>query len=390
MANDQMKLNIEEIMGKLEDYIEKEKWQGYDPYDGLNSPLVKIFRTKSLRILLTQIMKRSPINFRPILGIKKDYNPKGMGLFASGYLLNYQRTHNKKYLERAKFFLDWLTENLSKGYSGICWGYNFDWQSRAFLLPKGTPTVVNTSFIGRAFLDAYEVFGSEEYLKIARRACDFILRDLNRLEDKTTICFSYSPRDNYFVNNATALASSLLGRVYAKTREGELAETAGKAINYVINHQREDGSWYYGEDKTALEVGIDNFHTGFILESLKIYAQTTGDRDCLGAVEKGLTFYQNSFFLDDGAPKYFHNRVYPLDIHCAAQAIVTLMQLKDSGADMELCRRVVSWIAHNMQDEKGYFYYQKGNFFTNKISYMRWSQAWAFYALSIYCVSYEQ
>ena len=379
-----------EALEKLERYIEEEEWQGYDPYDGLNSPLVKIFRIKSLRILLTQIIKRSPINFRPILGIKKDYNSKAMGLFATGYLLNYQRTHNKRYLEKAKFFLDWLTENLSKGYSGTCWGYNFDWQSRAFLLPKGTPTVVNTSFIGRAFLDAYEVLGSEEYLKIARRACDFILHDLNRLEDKNTICFSYSPRDHYFVHNATALASSLLGLVYARTRENELKEVAEKSIGYVIDHQREDGSWHYGEDKTALGVGIDNFHTGFILESLKIYAQATGDKGCLKAIKKGLTFYQNSFFLDDGAPKYFHNRVYPIDIHSAAQAIVTLMQLKDLGADMELCRRVVSWIAHNMQDEKGYFYYQKGKYFTNKIPYMRWSQAWAFYALSTYSVSYEQ
>ncbi len=79
-----MELNVVEALEKLERYIEEEEWQGYDPYDGLNSPLVKIFRIKSLRILLTQIIKRSPNNFSSILGIKKDYNSKAKELFATG------------------------------------------------------------------------------------------------------------------------------------------------------------------------------------------------------------------------------------------------------------------------------------------------------------------
>ena len=28
------------------------------------------------------------------------------------------------------------------GYSGPCWGYNFDWQSRNFFAPRGTPPAV--------------------------------------------------------------------------------------------------------------------------------------------------------------------------------------------------------------------------------------------------------
>ena len=36
-----------------------------------------------------------------------------------------------------------------------------------------------------------------------------------------------------------------------------------------------------------------------------------------------------------------------------------------------------------MWDERRYFYYQVFPFFTSKIPYMRWSQAWMLYALAI-------
>lgn len=258
-----------------------------------------------------------------------------------------------------------------------------NWQSRAFFIPKGTPTIVNTSFIGRAFLKAYDVLGDDKYLKITHSSCDFILNDLNRLEENNTICFSYTPIDNYFVHNATALASSLLSAVYAKTGEKRFVETAKKSIAYVVKYQNKDGSWNYGEDQIALKTGIDNFHTGFVLESLKIYTESTGDTNYNNHIKKGLAFYQNNFFLDNGAPKYFLDKKYPLDIHSAAQAIVTLIQLKDYGADVNLCHKVVNWMITNMWDKQSYFYYQKHKFFTNKIPYIRWSQAWTFYALTL-------
>ncbi len=57
--------------------MEGESYKGYDPYDTLMSfiPFVRI--NKWLAIIATQVQKRNPINIRPLLGIKKDYNPKG-------------------------------------------------------------------------------------------------------------------------------------------------------------------------------------------------------------------------------------------------------------------------------------------------------------------------
>jgi len=382
-----MKL-VKNSLNKLYYYYKDQNWVGYDPFDGLNSKLFRslpCFRNQKLfRLAFLQLNKKSPVNFRPIFFIKKGRNPKGIGLFLSATVNLFKRNKNKEYLDLIEQFIKWLKEDISPGYSGDCWGYNFDWQSRAFFLPRETPTVVNTSFIGRAFLNAYEVFGYEEYLEIARSACDFILNDLNRLEEDDSLCFSYSPLDHYFVNNATALASSLLGSVYEKTRERELSKVAKRSVKYVINHQQEKGGWYYGESKTARGVGVDNFHTGFILESLKIYTEKTGDNDYIEDIKKGLCFYQENFFLEDGTPKYYYNKVYPIDIHSASQAIITLIQLKNYGADMDLCTRIVQWMIKKMQDDSGYFYYQKGRFFTNKIPYMRWAQAWAFRALTEY------
>lgn len=378
---------------RLFDYCKSQDWIGYDPYDGLNSEVFHFLpafkNIKIFRLLFSQMNKKSVFNFRPLIGIRKGRNPKGTGLFLSGMLHLYKRGNRKEYLSYINSFLEWLKKDICPGYSGYCWGYNFDWQSRAFFLPKGTPTVVNTSFIGRAFLEGYEVLREEELLEIARSACNFILKDLKRLETNGSICFSYSPRDRYFVHNATALASSLLAMTFDKTREEDLVKVAKKSIQYVIDHQTNDGAWVYGEDPIAQKTGTDNFHTGFILESLKIYTESTNDDEYKGNIKNGLDFYQNCFFLDDGTPKYFPHKIFPIDIHSASQAAITLIQLRDYGADMNLCRKVISWMIDNLQDSKGYFYYQKGRFFTNKIPYMRWAQAWAFRALSSYLYHYE-
>jgi hypothetical protein len=52
----------------------------------------------------------------------------------------------------------------------------------------------------------------------------------------------------------------------------------------------------------------------------------------------------------------------------------------------ELINKVLNWTINNMQSKKGYFYFQKKKGITSKIAYMRWAQAWMFYAFSIYFI----
>ncbi|MBM3213283.1 delta-aminolevulinic acid dehydratase, partial [Candidatus Poribacteria bacterium] len=144
MVEDMIRLSLT----RLKAYIESEQWKGYDPYDALNSPLLKpcSFGRVSIRTLYTQILKKIPVNTRKILMINKGRNPKAMGLFLASYLVMYRTTEHLEYLNKVRFFMDWLLDNSSDGYAGYCWGYNFPWQSGAFFLPAGEPTVVNTCF----------------------------------------------------------------------------------------------------------------------------------------------------------------------------------------------------------------------------------------------------
>ena len=378
--------DLQDSLRSLENYIEKEKYQGYDCYDALNSPLLSFlsFKDKRLRIAYIQALKILPFNLRSLLLVPKGYNPKGLGLLLSAVSNLWKTTADKNYLKKLEFLTKLLIECSSKGYSGNCWGYNFDWQSRVFFVPKYTPTIVNTSYVGHAFLDAFASTKNDEYLRVARSACDFILKDLNRAYEGDTLCFSYTPIDRLQVHNANILGGGLLARVFSYTGEEELRETAKRSVTYVMQYQNHDGSWYYAQ--TNIQKWIDSFHTGFVLESLKHYIDSTGDTDFEKNLKTGFDFFVNHFFLEDGIPKYFHDRVFPIDIHSAAQGLVTLTKLKHMHIEAVAKRdRLLQWVIGTMQDQKGYFYFQKRKYFTNKIPYMRWSQAWMYHALAL-CV----
>ncbi len=382
---------IEERFNELEKYCKSEAFKGYDPFDGLNSKLfdyLPFLRKSSLfKLIWIQFFKRSPINFRKIAGIKKEYNPKGLGLFLTTYCNLYSINHNQENLNLILFFIEKLKLCQSKGYSGACWGYNFDWQSKAFFQVKSTPSVVVTSFVGCALLDAYEVIHDEELLEKARSACDFILNDLNRTYDKNgDFSFSYSPTDRTQVFNASLLGSRLLCRTYEYTKEPILIEESRKAVSFVCKHQLENGAWPYSP--LPFHKWIDNFHTGFNLECLYTYQSISEDKSFQNNIDKGLEYYLNTFFEDSGLPKYYNNSKYPVDMHTTAQLIVTLSKLNLLSKYKELADKVIFWSFKNMYDEKnGYFYYYKEKYFTIKIPYMRWTQAWMLLGLSHYLLS---
>ena len=96
----------------------------------------------------------------------------------------------------------------------------------------------------------------------------------------------------------------------------------------------------------------------------------------------GFEFYRNHFFREDGAVRYFHNRTYPIDIHCVAQSLLTLIEFQDLGrTNFELAKLVYAWAMKHMWDERGFFYYRVLRTMTIRTPYMRWSQAWMLLAL---------
>jgi hypothetical protein len=378
---------LEASLDILSRYCVKEEYKGFDPYDGLNSTLFRFIPfaagSRLVRLAWIQFFKLSPLNLRSFFLIKKDYNPKALALFLSGYCNIYNKSKDQETYKKIIFFTDKLLSLVSKGWSGPCWGYNFDWQAKAFFQPSRTPMVVVTSFVGHALLDAYKITGDKSLLEVVRSSCNFILSDLNRSYDPDgNFAFSYSPLDRSVVYNASLLGSRLLARVYSITGESCLIEAARSSVAFCCNKQNPDGSWSYGN--AHFHQWIDNFHTGYNLECLSDYIRFSGDNYLLDNLEKGFAFYIKTFFRPDGVPKYYNNSVYPVDVHSAAQLIITLSKLDKLIDYKDLAEKVLNWTVDNMQSPKGYFYYQKNKYFTNKISYMRWSQAWMCYALSEY------
>ncbi len=372
---------------RLEEYCKNENFKGWDPFDGLNSKLFQtiplLSKNRFAKLIWIQSFKRSPINLRKITGVEKDYNSKAIGLFLSGYCNLYIKEPRIEYFEKINFFSNKLLELQNTEWNGSCWGYNFDWQARAFFQPKNTPTVVASVFVASALLDAYEITKNETLLKTARSTCNFILKDLNRTyNNEGDFSFSYSPLDNSVVYNASLLGSRLLARVYSFTEEDELFAEAKKSITFCCNYQKENGSWGYGA--LPFHQWIDNFHTGYNLECISDYTKFTKDDSYLNYLNKGFDYYTNTFFTLEGIPKYYNNSVYPIDIHSSAQLIITIVKLSKFNEHKKLVDKVLKWTIENMQSERGYFYYQFNKYFSSKIPYMRWAQAWMFYALTTY------
>jgi len=387
--------NITESFIKLKNYCETENFKGWDPYDGLNSKLFQATPLKSsalARLVLIQTFKRSPVNLRSLFGVEKQYNAKGIALFLIGFCNLYKVAKRgnhtfgtpQELIRQINELSTLLISLQSKGYSGACWGYNFDWQARRlFLFPKETPTVVATSFAVTALLKAYEITKEESYKKIALSAGEFVLNDLHRTKKEKGFLFSYSPLEgNDTVYNASLLGSKTLALCYHYTGKEAYNIAAKESVIACINAQNKDGSWIYGE--LPVQNWIDSFHTGYNLEALAYYQKYTGDDTFQKEIDKGLEFYLNNFFLNDGTPKYYHNKTYPIDIHCPGQLPVTLSVLGKMKNHKELVDKVILWSFKNMQDPKGYFYYQLKKGISSKIPYMRWSQAFMFYALSYY------
>jgi rhamnogalacturonyl hydrolase YesR len=383
-SNAAQKARIYRSIERLSLWLEEHDFRGYDTFDGLNARFVRplTFETRFLRTVVQQGVRRFPLNLRPVLGITREHSSKGMGFLARGFIRLHQATGDQVWADKAETALNWLIEHQTAGYSGASWGNHFDYQSRTFYLPKGVPTVVWTSLIGHAFLDAYEHFQKEGYLQVAASACNHILRDLETFPDGEGACITYVPGIDSQVHNANTLGASLLARTYLYTRTECYRELAQKAIQYTAQHQRPDSSWYYGE-KENLQ-WVDNFHTAYVLDCFKHYARSTGDNRFVQEMLNGYEYWKSNFFLSDGTPKYYNHKTLPIDIQCSSQAIDTLVFFQDyDPAGLSLALKVAQWTIDNMQDATGYFYYRRySRWLVNKTPTLHWGQATMLSALA--------
>ena len=375
---------VEGAVLQLLRYCRKNEWAGYDPYDALNSRIFKVLPfldAKWPRLALIQALKRCPFNFRPLLLIPKTQNPKALALFLTALL-----KLSKLGLFDQKELIASLCEKLealrSPNTPYWCWGYSFPWQTRSVLVPRGAPNLVCTTFVANALLDLFEMWHEPHYLDMATSAAEHLLNDLYWTEGDSIASFNYpTPSSRSQIHNANILGAALLCRIQKLSGDKRFLQPALKAARYSASRQHADGSWDYGELPT--QRWIDNFHTGYNLCGLRriqSYAETTEFAD---PIRRGFTFYRSHFFREDGAPKYLHDRTYPLDVHSVAQSIITLLEFKDLDEDsVRTAHSVFQWSMANLWDRAGYFYHQKLAWGTVRTPYMRWGQAWMLLALT--------
>lgn len=369
---------------RLLSYCRATDWAGYDPYDALNSKVLTVlpfmnFRTP--RIVLTQALKRSPIDVRRLLLIEKTQNPKAISVFLSA-LLKLRTIQIANVEDLIQLMIERLIAIRSRDVPYWCWGYSFPWQTRELLVPRGSPNLVCTTFVANALLDAYEQLHDQRCLTIGLSAAEYLLDELYWNGEDSVAGFSYpQPNLRNQVYNANFLAAALLCRVYKHTGKEHFLEPALAVARYSAAKQRADGSWFYG--KAPSQQWIDNFHTGYNLCSLQSVCRYADTTEFKSHLRRGLDFYRANFFCESGAVKYFHNRTYPIDTHCVAQSIITLTELGDlDPACDRLACKILRWAMGHLWDDRGFFYYRVLRLCTNRISYIRWSQAWMLLALS--------
>ena len=362
-------------------YWSKRDFKGWDPYDMLNSKLIKAFDYNRLNFFLwifIQMGKVLPVNLRPIFFVPRTHNAKGIALFISGicnywHLFQDDRPELAKYLDRLILILDEL-KNPKKNV----WGYGFLWVARGGLrFPGGAPNVVVSYYVYSALEKLSSLDGYKPPIKID----DWIfpkdlIHILRRTNFKKGLLFSYSAYDgNEGVFNASLFASLIFAKSKEKLNHNE-KQFIVQSIKTVEKYINSDGSIVYGQK--SFQNWIDNHHTLYILEAaLRINNETefNFDKDKLNRV---IDFYRKHFLKNNKFP-LFLNKMYRMDFHCLGQ----LLRMTEFGvyefSEIEI--QFKRWMKYY---SKSKFPYRIYDFGINRINYVRWTQAFMFYGISFY------
>jgi hypothetical protein len=300
---------------------------------------------------------------------------------AWAYLLLHLSTGISDYWDKAAECLRWLDVHRSPKFEKHSWANYFDFSSRGGAYFKDDSIIVWTGHIAQAYLEAFEQSQDEWFLDIASSACDWIM-SLPRERTDRGDCLSYFAHGQESIHNANMLGAAALARAARWTKRQDYQDVAREAMRYSCLRMQHDDRWWYADDEQYH--WIDNFHTGYNLDSLKCYIEHTDDTEFSDNLKRGLQFYKENLFLASGCPKYYHDRAYPIDIQCAAQAIDTLAYFADDDPEsLSLAVKVANWTIRNMQNRAGYFYYRKYPFgVTARTPMLHWGQATMFKGLA--------
>lgn len=378
MQQDQTRRVMEQTLA----YGREREYTGPDYADGMSSRFLQALPVdnKWVNAAVQETVKRAPVNLRPLFLVPQRRNYKGAALFAMANLNAHRETGEQRYRSEARDLLDWLVANGARGYAGFAVGHPHALQGFERKWEAHEPSVVSTSYAVRALLAGADL--DEEYAETASTAAEFLFHDLDYEEVDTGARVKYKPTDDgdYYTLNANALGARMLADLYDHFGDDELRTGATEILDYVVANQHEKGGWEYRDPPSASHLSMDNFHNGFIVESLLRYHAVFDSTRYEDALGRAVEFYREVLFDADGAPNFDEEETYPRDIHACAQGILVYTYL----GDLEFAGRILEWTLSNLYAGDGRFYFRKGRYYTKRITLMRWCEAWMAYAVSEY------
>ena len=130
-----------EVLERVLQTARSDDYEGYSKHDGLNSPLLAALggQSRLRRLAAIQVVTRSPIDIRPLAGVRKARNAKGLSLFSRALLARHRMTGSADDAAQARGLLDWLIAHPAPGFEHLCWGYPYPVAGRRVLRPAELP-----------------------------------------------------------------------------------------------------------------------------------------------------------------------------------------------------------------------------------------------------------
>ncbi len=308
--------------------------------------------------------------------------------YATGFAFLYEATGDFSQLENAVHFLTELKKSRCRQFKEYCWGYPFDWITRNGVLKEQTPLITTTPYVYEAFLQVFELNPRDEWkqtLESIARHASVDIKDF-RTSERASSC-SYTPFDKGGVINAAAYRSFLLTSASQIFSREEYWLAAERNLNFVLDNQNPDGSWFYAVD--GVRDFVDHYHTCFVMKALAKIHALTGHAATLEALRKGVSYYLNNLFDAGGLPKPFSRAprltVYKRELYDCAECIYLCMLLRDRFPALETTlETVVREILANWVKRDGSFRSRRLHLRWDNVPMHRWGQLQMFRSLAFY------
>lgn len=308
--------------------------------------------------------------------------------YAMGFAFLHQATGNTAHFDRALHFLEALKASRCPGFEEYCWGYPFDWVTRNGVMKAATPLITTTPYGYEAFLLMHEIDPRDEWKDILASIARHAATDIKDFRiSKTASGCSYNPFDKGGVVNAAAYRSFCLTSASRVLSEESYWRIAERNLNFVLESQNPDGSWYYAMD--GVRDFVDHFHTCFVMKALAKIHGMTGHERTLEALRSGIDYYLGNLFAEDGLPRPFSRAprltVYQRELYDCAECINLCLLLRDRFPQLEATlETVVAGILGGWIKKDGSFRARRLKFGWDNVPMHRWAQSQMFRSLAFF------